>query len=386
MGLKLLTGGKILLADEIVEGRALLFSDRILALLPEDRTEGIEAERRDVSGAYISPGFIDVHVNGAGGADALDAGDESLDVFCRCLAEHGVTAFLPTVVTAPKADREAVAESVRRAMKRETPGAAVLGLHLEGPWIDENRRGAHPLAHIEAVPDAEWVERRADVVRMVTFSPRRDEGGDFLRTLLRLGIVPSLGHTDADFDEAMTVLRAGAKSIAHLFNAQSGLHHRAPGMVGAALCSRAMCELIADGAHVRAELFEPLCRAIGTDRLLLVTDSMRAAGLSDGEYDFAGRRVRVEDGVPRLPDGTLAGSALTMNRAVRNMWRATGRPLPEIVGLASANPAKLLGLEGRKGSLAPGNDADLLCFDENLEVLITFVGGRCVHTSQAEPA
>jgi N-acetylglucosamine-6-phosphate deacetylase len=140
-----------------------------------------------------------------------------------------------------------------------------------------------------------------------------------------------------------------------------------------------MCELIADGVHVRSELFEPLCRAIGTDRLMIVTDSMRAAGLPDGEYDFVDRRVIVKDGAPRLADGTLAGSALVMDRGVLNVWRATGRPLPEIVRLASANPARLHGLEGRKGSLASGCDADIVCFDENLEIQLTFVGGECVY-------
>jgi N-acetylglucosamine-6-phosphate deacetylase len=380
--MKLLTGGKIILSDRILEHHALLFTDKILSCLPEmpeDRTAGIDAERIDVDGAYISPGFIDVHVNGAGGADTMDATDDSMDVFSKCLAEHGTTAFFPTSVTALRERLNAAAANVRRAMGRKMSGAAVLGLHLEGPWIDVGHKGAHPQEHIETKPDVDWVERWSDVIRGITFSPILDPEHVFLKRLLELAIVPSLGHTDASFEEGMAAVAAGAKSITHLFNAQSGLHHRAPGMVGVAFCSSAMCELIADGVHVRSELFEPLCKAIGTDRLVIVTDSMRAAGLPDGEYDFVDRKVSVQSGVPRLQDGTLAGSALCMNRGVLNVWRAAGRPLYEVVKFASANPAKLHGLETRKGSITPGHDADVTCFDEELEIQMTFVGGALVY-------
>jgi N-acetylglucosamine-6-phosphate deacetylase len=383
--MKLLIGGKIILSDRILEHHALLFTDKILSCLPEDRAAGIDAERIGVGGAYVSPGFIDVHVNGAGGADAMDATDESMDMFSQCLAEHGVTAFFPTSVTTSRERLNAAAANVRRAMGRKMPGAAVLGLHLEGPWIDAGRRGAHPQEYVETKPDADWVSKWSDVIRTVTFSPKLDPRHVFLKSLLELAVVPSLGHTDASFEEGMAAVAAGAKSITHLFNAQSPLHHRAPGMIGVALCSSAMCELIADGVHVRSELFEPLRKAIGTDRLVIVTDSMRAAGLPDGEYDFAGRKVSVKDGVPRLPDGTLAGSALCMDRGVLNVWRATGRPLPDIVKLASANPARLHGLETRKGSLAPGCDADITCFDDELEIRMTFVGGALVYERGRRP-
>ena len=364
--MKLLSGGKIVLHDKVLERHSLLFSDRILSCIPEDRAGGIEAERFNVCGAYVSPGFIDVHVHGAGGADAMDATDESMDVFSRCLAGHGVTAFLPTALTSAREHLSVVADNVKRAMKRRLPGASVFGLHLEGPWIDCGHKGAHPQDHIENTPDAEWVAQRADVIRTVTFSPQKDPNHVFLKRLLELKIVPSLGHTDAGFEEGLAAIEAGAKSITHLFNAQTGLHHRAPGLVGAALCSSAMCELVPDGEHVRAELFEPLCKALSTERLMLVTDSTRAAGLPNA-------------GLPRLRDGTIAGSSLSMDRGVLNVWKATGRPLPEVVRMATANPARLHGLESRRGSIAPGCDADITCFDEQLDVFMTFVGGRLVY-------
>ena len=381
--MKLLTGGKIVLNDRILERHSLLFTDRILSCVPENRVAGIDAERFEANGAYVSPGFIDVHVHGAGGADTMDADDKSMDTFSRCLAEHGVTAFLPTTVTSSRERMNAAVENVRRAMERQLPGAKVLGLHLEGPWIDEGHKGAHPQEYIEDVPDAEWLARRSDAIRTVTFSPTKDPHYAFLKRLLELKIVPSIGHTDAGFEEGLAAIEAGARSITHLFNAQNGLHHRMPGMVGAALCSSVTCELITDGAHVRSELFEPLCKSLGADRLMIVSDSMRVAGLPDGEYDFAGQRVSVKNGLPRLRDGTLAGSSMFMDRGVLNVWRATGRPLPEVVGMAAGNPARLHGLEDRKGSIAPGHDADIVCFDDGLDVLMTFVEGRLVYECES---
>ena len=375
--LKLLTGGDVIWEGTLREGHALLFSDKILACLPEAFTEGIAAERFDAAGLCVSPGFVNVHVHGAMGHDLMDATDGAIDGLSRAMAQQGTTAFLPTSITASWEDTETAVEAVRRGMVRTLPGAAVLGMHLEGPWIDAAMKGAHPEAFISSQPDARWVAERADVIRTVTFSPTLDPEHTFLRRLLELGIVPSIGHTVAGFEEARAAIEAGAKSITHLFNAQKGLHHRAPGMIGAATVTNVRCELIADGRHVRPELFTPLCRLIGTERLILITDSMRAAGLPDGDYAFGGGQVLVRDGLPVQPDGTIAGSSLKMNEAIRNFQRATGLPLPEVVSLATRNSARLLGLS-RKGELAAGMDADITCFDKDLNVSMTFVGGRRV--------
>ena len=375
--MKLLFGGKILSDGRIWEGRALLFSKSVLACIPEEAAGGIDAERIRLDGEYVLPGFVDVHTHGARGADVMDASDEAIDALSLAMAKNGTTAFAPASVTAPMPEIEAAIDAVRRGMRRPLPGAALLGLHLEGPWIEPAMRGAHPEAFIRTQPDASWVAKHADALCTVTYSPVLDPGHDFLKRLLELGIVPSLGHTTADFETARSAIEAGAQSITHLFNAQRGLHHRQPGMIGAAAVTEVMCELIADGHHVRSELFEPLCRLIGMDRLVLISDSIRAGGLPDGEYAFAGGQVRVRDGLPLQPDGTIAGSSLTMNRAVRNFWRATNRPLAEVVGLATRNPARLLGLK-RKGSLDPGFDADIVCLDRDLNVTMTFVGGTRV--------
>ena len=375
--MKLLAGERILWDGAMLEGHALLFDDRVLACLPADRTDGIEAERVEAGGRYVLPGFVNVHVHGAMGYDAMDATDEALDALSLAMAKEGVTAFLPTSVTAPMGEIDATVRAVRRGMARTLPGAAILGMHLEGPWIDEAMRGAHPAAFINRSPDIPWVAERADVLRIVTFWPTLDPEHSFTRSLKALGIVPSLGHTTADFDLALSAVRAGARSITHLFNAQRGLHHRRPGMVGAAAVSDAMCEFIADGRHVVPELFEPICRLIGTDRLILITDSMRAAGLPDGDYRFAGGVVTVRDGLPVNGDGTIAGSVLTMNRALKNFHQATRRPLSELSATVSRNPARLLGLT-RKGELTAGMDADIVCLDDDFNVRATFVEGRQV--------
>lgn len=375
--MKLLTGGRVIEDKTLREGHALLFSDRVLSCIPEDAADGIDAERIRLNGEYVCPGLVDIHVHGARGIDIMDATDEAVDNLSLAMARNGTTAFAPASVTAPMPELEAAVEAVRRGMRRTLPGAALIGIHLEGPWIEPEMKGAHPPEWILAKPDAEWVAERADAIRILTYSPVLDPDHTFLRRLLELGVVPSLGHTTADFDAARSAIEAGARSITHLFNAQMGLHHRRPGMIGAAAVTEVMCEFIADGHHIRSELFEPLCRLIGTDRLILITDAIRAAGLSDGEYDFAGGRVRVEDGLPVQPDGTIAGSSLALNRAVQNFRLATGRPLPEVIGMAARNPARLLGLT-RKGSLDPGSDADIVCLDEDLNVAMTFVGGRRV--------
>lgn len=375
--MKLLVGGKVLSGGEVREGHALLFSNRILSCIPEHATEGIDAERIRLNGEYVLPGFVDIHIHGAQGADVMDASDKAIDVLSLAMARNGTTAFAPASVTAPMPEIEAAVDAVQRGMQRPLPGAALIGLHLEGPWIEPAMKGAHPEMYIQAIPDAAWVAERADVLCTVTYSPVLDPGHEFLKKLLDLGIVPSLGHTTADFDTARSAIEAGAKSITHLFNAQTGLHHRQPGVIGAAAVTDVMCEFIADGHHIRPELFEPLCRLIGMDRLILITDSIRAGGLPDGEYAFAGEQVQVKGGLPIQPDGTIAGSSLTMNQAVRNFGRATNRPLSEVIGMATHNPARLLGLK-YKGSLEPGFDADIACLDKDLNVTMTFVGGRQV--------
>ena len=381
--LTLVHGGKIVMpgsSGQVLEEHALLFDERVVDVIPESKVgEAVaaysnEPRRVDARGAFVSPGFIDIHRHGAAGSDVMDGTSEDLTKIGSFTLKNGVTSWLPTTLTAPLQRIEDVLDVVRGHGKN-TNEAEILGVHLEGPFIDAANRGAHDERFI-VPPDGEWVTRHKDILRIVTFDPAKDESGAFTRALSASGIIPSLGHSAATCECALKAVKNGAKSFTHLFNAMSGLHHREPGMVGAAFASSTWAELIADGIHVNKILFEPICRAKGPDRVLLVTDSMRATGLPDGDYDLGGLDVTVAEGAARLTSsGVLAGSVLEMNVALRNMKEATGRPIWEVVGMATANPAALLGVGNRKGSFKTGMDADVIFFDDHFNILRVFRSG-----------
>lgn len=382
----LIRGGRIVLpgiSGRVLDGHALLCDDHIVGILPEDRVSDAAADcpraprRLDVGGAYVSPGFINIHAHGAAGSDVMDGSDEALSAIGGFMLKTGVTGWLPTTLTAPLPAIARVLDVVRgHKMSADEP--EILGVHLEGPFIDAAHRGAHDERFI-IPPDEAWIARHGDVLKIVTYDPAKDPSGSFTRALIRNGIIPSLGHSGASCECALGAAKNGALSFTHIFNAMSGLHHREPGMAGAAFASSLWVELIADGIHVSPILFEPICKVKGVDRVILVTDSMRATGLSDGQYDLGGLDVTVSDGAARLTSsGVLAGSVLEMNVALRNMKEATGRPLWEIVGMATVNPANLLGAAGRKGSLKEGMEADLTCFDENFNIKHVLRSGKII--------
>ena len=257
-------------------------------------------------------------------------------------------------------------------------GAAVLGCHLEGPFISEQVRGAHEARHLAQPVQGVPAEFR-DVLKIVTLAPELAGAEELIAQCLKVGIKVAIGHTAATYEQAMDAVSGGASLFTHVFNAMPPLHHRAPGALGAALDSDAYCELIADNIHVHPAMQRLLARAKRADRIILITDSTMA-GLPDGTYELHGQEVTVQEQAVRLPSGQLAGSALTLNRAVRNFIANTGLSLPKAVRLVTANPARLLGLSRRKGGLAVGMDADITVFDDNLEIRRTLVGGECAYS------
>lgn len=374
--LTLIRGGRIVVPGingKIVDGQALLCDDHIIGLIPEEKAGDALREREarviDARGDYISPGFIDIHTHGADGFDVMDGTDEALSRIGRHKVKTGVTAWLPTTLTAPLPAIDGVLDTVRRhAAAQSAAEAEILGVHLEGPFIDAAYKGAHDERFI-IPPDSEWAVRNADILKIVTYDPAKDETGEFTRALAQKGIVPSMGHGGATCALAQNAAMEGARSFTHLFNAMSGLHHREPGMVGAAFSLPLWVELIADGIHVNAVLFEPICRVKGVDKVVLVTDSMRAAGLGDGEYELGGLAVTVAEGAARLAgSGVLAGSVLEINVAMRNMREVTGRPVWEIVGMVTANPARLIEANHGRGMLNKGAPADLTIFDGQFNI------------------
>jgi len=332
----------------------------------------------DAAGCTVLPGFIDVHVHGGAGHDTMDATADALAGMATFFARHGVTAFLPTTMTAPHAEILRAVEVVAETSIATALDARLLGLHIEGPYISHNYPGAQPTGYIRKPNVAEFQTlTEAGPVRMITFAPEEEGADALLAAALRRDVVAVWGHTDATYEQCVTAANSGFAQATHTYNAMSGLHHRRPGVLGATLTIDTIyAQLIADNIHVHPAAMQVLTRCKGIERTILITDAMRAAGLADGDYDLGGQVVTVAGGACRLADGTLAGSILTMDQALRNFLAATGLSLAAAWPVTSRTAASSLGLADQFGSIAQGYWGDLVFLDEGLQVVATVVGGR----------
>jgi N-acetylglucosamine-6-phosphate deacetylase len=333
----------------------------------------------------VVPGFIDVHIHGAAGADTMDATPEALTTIAKALPAEGTTSFLATTITQKHENIEkALANAADYCGNDNEPGKAeVLGVHLEGPFINIKRAGAQPKEYI-IDPDVElfqhWQQLAAGKIKLVTVAPELENGTDFVRYLNENGVIASIGHSDAIYEEVETAVKAGAKQVTHLFNGMRGLHHREPGVAGSALLFKElMVELIADGIHVRPEIIKLVIDSKGADGMILITDAMRAKCLKSGIYDLGGQDVSVADGKALLADGTLAGSILKMNDSLKNTIEFAQVSLVNAVQMASVNPAKQLKVFDRKGSISPGKDADLTILTNDYQVDLTICRGEIAY-------
>ena len=371
--------GTILLPNGEVPNKALAFENGRILGVTDDAPAG--AEIIDAGGGYVSPGLVDVHCHGFMGMDASNGNVAELRDMSRQAAKWGVTAWLPTTMTLDWPVLEACFSAIREAqsdsLKPDWRGAQVMGCHAEGPFINAKKRGAQAVESIQR-PDIEKLRPWTDAVKLMTVAPEVEGAPEFIRAASALGVTISMGHTDATAAEALMGVDAGVTHATHTFNAMTPLNHREPGVVGAALSDdRVYCELIADTFHVSPLLYPIMARQKG-ERLVLITDSIQVAHLPDGPHDQAGRTVVVDGIRCRFPDGTIAGSSLTMDRAVRNFRAHTGLPLNEVVNMASLYPARSVGIDGAKGSLEPGKDADIVITDADFNVRQTFVRGERV--------
>jgi N-acetylglucosamine-6-phosphate deacetylase len=330
------------------------------------------------------PGFVELQINGAAGHD-LTADPTSIWAVGGAIVRHGVTAFLPTIVTSPRD----VVEAGRRTLLAGPPpgygGAAALGLHVEGPFIAADRIGAHDPAH-RRDPDPAFVEgwSPATGVRLVTLAPELPGALELIAVLVARGIVVSIGHTAATAAEARAGFDAGARFVTHLFNAMPGLDHREPGPVGAALAdSRVTVGLIPDGLHVDPLVVDVAWRRAGPGRLAVVTDAIAALGMSPGSYPLGTMDVVVDATSARLADGRLAGSVISLDAAIRNLRAYTGASVADAVGAGTSTPARLLGLAGERGVLREGAAGDVVLLTPELEVVATVIRGRVVHRAEA---
>lgn len=375
--MKAIKNGKIILTDRILEGYALLYSDKIEGILPEGQIPA-DAEVIDALGGYVSPGLIDMHIHGYLGKDVCDGEEESIRTISKGLLANGVTGYLPTTMTE---DMSVICKALEccRALKEESKnwdGSVILGCHAEGPFISESKKGAQDPKYI-LKPDAAFVKKYADIIKSITLAPECDtEDFSAIREICRdTDVLVSMGHTSADYETAMAGVAAGVKHVTHLFNAMTPLAHRAPGVVTAAMNSDVSCELIVDTFHVDTALYDLLWKLKGR-KLCFITDCLPAGGLPEGEYTLGGQKIIYRGIVCRLEDGTVAGSVLHLNKGVWNVYTNSTIPLWECVNGASLNPATALGLEKQKGSLEVGKDADIIITDCEFNVKATIIGGK----------
>lgn len=339
-------------------------------------------------GCSLLPGMIDVHIHGAAGADTMDATEEALATMAAALPQEGTTSFLATTMTQTRnAIEQALTNAAQFIKEKQVAGKAeIVGIHLEGPFISPKRAGAQPPDHI-IEPDLDlfkrWQELAKGHIKLVTLAPEEKNGLALTSYLKQTGVTASIGHSDATYQEVDEAIHAGASHVTHLFNGMRGLHHREPGVLGAALLRHELfTEIIADGIHARPEMIQLAYQQKTSKRMILITDSLRAKCLKNGTYDLGGQAVHVDDTKATLADGTLAGSILKMKDAVKNVISYTHCGLENIIEMTAVNPAKQLNIFDRKGSIAVGKDADLVIVDEHLEVVMTFCRGKLAYQKE----
>lgn len=379
-----ITGGTAALPDREVPDALVLIEGETLAFAGPAREAEIPhgAEQIDASGKYVLPGLIDTHVHGTHGDDVMLSGAEGIRRISARFPQYGTTAWLPSTISARHGE---LLEAIRwcvEAQQAQGDGAEIVGLHVEGPYINLKRKGAQPAEGIRD-PDLGEVEELLQAaegqMRVMTLAPELPGALDLIRLLVGRGVIASIGHTDATYEEALAGIKAGATHATHLFNAMRPLHHRDPGVIAACLNEpEVLAEVIPDGVHLDPRIVRLALRTKGPDRAALITDAFSATGLPEGEHTLGPHRVIVKGPLCTLEDGTIAGSILTMERAVRNAMEFAQVSLVDAVRMATLIPARVAGCAERKGSLERGKDADVILLDRAFRCHATWVRGRRV--------
>lgn len=375
--MKCIINGKVILKDKVAEGLAIVFDEKIEKICDASEINLADYEVIDAAGKFVAPGLVDMHIHGYLGEDVSDGKVEGVRVMAEGIIKNGVTAWCPTTMTVSKAEIEAAFDAVRTVKNSgEYYGARILGVNSEGPFINPSKKGAQAEEHILR-PDGDFIKKHSDIVKLFTVAPEVDGADECIEKVTKeTKVLVSMGHTNATFEEANHGVEKGVRHATHLFNAMTPLTHRGPGVVGTALASdKVSVELIADTFHVNAGLFGLVYKIKG-DKLCLITDCIRAGGMEDGDYTLGGQPVHKEGIKCLMPDGTIAGSVLTLNKAVYNLWTNAGIELFEAVNCASLNPATALGEENEIGSLEVGKRADIIIADEKFDIITTVLAGQ----------
>lgn len=374
--MKAVVNGKIVLKNDVLENKVLVFDKKIIDICDKVPTN---CDVIDAKGNYVCPGLIDIHIHGCKGFDTMDEDENAVEIISKGILKNGVTSFLPTTMTmAPERIYKAF-DNIKKVKENDTKGAQILGAHMEGPFINEKYKGAQNPKYIQK-PNFDFIKNYTDIIKIISYSPEMDDNFKFTKKVKQeTDIVLSICHTDATYNIGKETKNLGVTNITHLFNGMKPLNHREPGIVGLGLTSDMYCELIADKIHINPELFQFVIDSKGKDKLVLITDCMRAGCMPDGEYDLGGQTVYVKNNSARIANGSLAGSVLTLNKAVYNFKENTNLNIYEAINLASLNPAKSIKVDDKKGSLEIGKDADIAIFDKDMNSLITIVEGQIVY-------
>jgi len=375
-----LINAKLILGNEIVEDKILLFDDKIIDIVDDViLSDSDDVEIIDAKGAYVSPGFIDLHIHGSGGADVMDATPDALEILSTTLPQTGTTSFLATTMTMSTQEIDNALQNIQKNGSSVT-GANIVGIHLEGPFINPSKHGAQDQNYVQT-PNFEFIKNYMNEVKMITLAPEIEGAEDFIKQMHKEypHVILSIGHSDTNYDQAIQSFKWGISHVTHLFNAMPSYHHRKPGLVGAVFDSDVSCDIIADLVHTHASTLDLTYRLKG-DKLILITDAMRAGCMKCGTYDLGGREVEVKDGKAVLEDGMLAGSVLKMNEAMANMCKHTDISIVKVVNAVTKVPAQKLGLS--KGELKIGYDADIVFFDEDFSIISTIVSGKVKYKRQ----
>lgn len=367
--------GKVILKDQVIDANVFVSGSKITEISkrqPEDETV------IDAKGRYVSPGFIDVHSHGRGGSDTMYPTFDDINTITTASIKTGVTSILPTTMTMSVEDTYAAIKNVAENIDK-VDGSKILGVHMEGPFFNKKYKGAQPEEFMiePTVENYHALTGEYDwAVKKLSLAPEREGCIPLIEYLVKEGVTVSIGHTDATYDQAVASINAGATSGTHTYNAMTPLTHRNPGVVGAIMShDQVYAELILDGIHVSFPAAKVLLKAKGLDKVMLITDSIEASGLPDGQYKLGNQPVYVKDNAARLKDGTLAGSILALNDAVKNAYKNLDLTIYEAVNLASYNPAKNLNLIDL-GEIAVNKTADIIMFDDDIRVDFAMVDGK----------